>query len=101
LQQQQREAALTCLQYEQECYARVATADKWRRHEAAIWEKALADEANEQCCQEVAAHDATLAEMALAMEQFCHKMAQLATMLAKMALARLHEVATLKKALNK
>ncbi len=46
-------------------------------------EKALADEADEQRCQKVAAPDATSAEMALATEQFCHKMAQLAAMLAK------------------
>ncbi len=74
-------------------------ADKRQRHEVAIWEKGLADKANEQHCQEVAALDATLAEMELAMEQFCHKMAQLAAMLGKMALTRLHEAATLEKAL--
>ncbi len=37
--------------------------------------------------------------MELATEQFCHKMAQLAVMLGKMALTRLHEAATLEKAL--
>ncbi len=77
----------------------MAIADKWRQHEAAIQEKALADEANEQRRQEVAALDATLAEMELATEQFCHEMAQLAAMLGKMASTRLHEAATLEKLL--
>ncbi len=57
------------------------------------------DEPDEQRRQEVAARDATLAEMELATEQFCHKMAQLAAMLGKMASTRLHEAATLETAL--
>ncbi len=47
LRQQQREATLARLQYEQECCMCVAMADKWRQQVAATREKVLANEANE------------------------------------------------------
>jgi hypothetical protein len=65
---QQREAALARLQYEQECCTRVAMADERQRQAAAMQEKALADEVDEQHCQEEAACTAASAEMVLAKE---------------------------------
>ncbi len=63
-------------------------------------EKVLADEADEQRCQEKAAHTAALAKMALAKELLCNKMAQLPAMLADEAgRQRCHEVATWEKVL--
>ncbi len=75
MRRQQCEATLARLQYEQECCVREAMADERRRQWAAVREKALANEANEQRCQEVAACTATLVEMALATDQFSHEMA--------------------------
>jgi hypothetical protein len=51
-------------------------------------EKALADEADEQCCQEEAARAAVSAEMALAKEQHHHEAAYCAMALATKALAK-------------
>jgi hypothetical protein len=68
LRQQQREAALARLQYEQECCVRAAMVDKQQRQAVATREKALAEEANERRCQEEAARAAASAEMALAKE---------------------------------
>jgi hypothetical protein len=86
---QQREATLACLQYKQECCVHAAMADKRQRQAAATWEKALADEVDEQRCQEEAAHAAASADMALAEERRCHEMATIAAMVAEKAIAQL------------
>jgi hypothetical protein len=65
---QECEAALARLRYKEECCTRTAMADKRQRHAAAMQEKELAKEADEQRCQEEAARAAALAEMALAKE---------------------------------
>jgi hypothetical protein len=49
----------------------------------------LADEVDEQRCQEEAAHAAALADMALAKERRCHEMATTAAMVAEKAIAQL------------
>jgi hypothetical protein len=92
----------------------VAIADKRRQQAAATREKALADEADEQHCQEEAAHAAVLADMALTEEWCCHEMATITAMVAEKAIAQLaamlaemvstteqgpHEAATWEKAL--
>jgi hypothetical protein len=84
---QQCEAALARLQYKQECCARAAMADKRQRQAMATREKVLANEADEQRCQEEAACTAMLAEMALAKEQCRHKVAEHATALVTEVLA--------------
>jgi hypothetical protein len=44
-------------------------AKKQRRHETTVWEKVLANDACEQCCQELAECTAALAKLPLAAEQ--------------------------------
>ncbi len=64
-------------------------ADKRQRQAAGTREKALADEADEQRCQEEAAHAAALVDMVLAKERRCHEMAKIAVMVAEKAIAQL------------
>ncbi len=49
----------------------------------------MADEADEQRCQEEAAHAAALADMALTKERRCHELATLAAMVAEKAITQL------------
>ncbi len=112
-QRQQREAALTCLQHEQEYCACVlveeqrkqaaaaqakAIADEaderhpqaeaaigeQRQQAATAWEKALAQAADKQLCQEAAAASA---ELALVEERHCHKALMQAALSAASSLA--------------
>jgi hypothetical protein len=85
---QQREAALTCLQYKQECCMRMAMADKWQQQVATTREKALANEADEQGCQESADRAVVSAESTLANERHRRKAVEHATALATKALAK-------------
>ncbi len=64
LQQQQLEAALAHLQYEQDCCLRAALVEKQHRQAAAARAKALADKATEQHCHEAAAREKALANKA-------------------------------------
>ncbi len=89
LRQQQCKAALARLRYEQECCLHAAMADERQQQAAATQEKALADEADEQRCQEEAAHAAALVDTGLAKERCCHEMATIAAMVAEKAIAQL------------
>jgi hypothetical protein len=79
LRRQQREAALACLQYKQDCCLCAALAEEQRQQAAAAQEKALADEADRRRRQD-----------ALAKEQHHHKAA---CALQEAAAARAHQEA--------
>jgi hypothetical protein len=79
LQRQQRKAALTHLQYRQDCCLRAALAEEQRWQAAAAQVKALANKADKQCQQD-----------ALAMEQHCQELAKRAAASAELALAAEH-----------
>jgi hypothetical protein len=79
LWQQQHEAALACLRYEQDCCSRAALTEEQHRLAAAAQVKALADKADEQRWQE-----------ALAVEQHCRELAKSTAASAELALAAEH-----------
>jgi hypothetical protein len=114
LRRQKQEVALARLQYKQDCCLCAALAEERHQQAAATREKALADEADEQRCQEEATHAAALGDMVLAKERRCHEMATITAMVAEKATAQLaamlaemvstaeqrhHEAATREKAL--
>ncbi len=70
--------------------AEMALTVEQRCHEAAAQEKVLANNAVSQCCQELAACTAALAELVLAMEQSCQELADCPAVLTEMTLANEH-----------
>jgi hypothetical protein len=79
LRQQQREAALTRLQYKQDCCSCAALTEEQRPQAAAAQAKALANKAEEWRQQD-----------ALAAEQYCRELAECAAASAELAFAVEH-----------